>query len=386
MSESASNEGRVRVALVITELEVGGAERNLVSLATRLNPERFAPAVYSLAARPAEGRDQLVVQLEAAGIPTHFVGVQSSWQFFTALRRLRNLLAKQEPHVVQSFLFHANVVASIAAHQARAPAISTGIRVADPSRWRQRVERMFTRKAQRSVGVSQAVARFVAEQAGFPRERLHVIPNGIDISHYPAGRPADLSEFGVPAGRKAILFVGRMETQKGADWLAALAPQILAELAEHHMLLVGDGSLRSHVEKACRASSVASRIHFAGWRPDVPQIMAACQLLVLPSRWEGMPNALLEAMASGLPTVSTAAEGVLELLGESEFGRRQCVALGDKDAFAKQVVKIAENSVLATALGRANRIRVQQHFSLERMVARYEQLFESLGLATPRSR
>jgi len=146
----------LRIALVITELDFGGAEQALVNLATGLSRERFSPAVYSLQSRPKN--DLLVRRLEEAGIPVHFLDVHSHWQFFSAVSRLAELFRQQQPQVVQSFLFHANVVATMAARRAKVPRVMTGIRVADPSAWRQRVERWLTPQMDKIVCVSQGVA------------------------------------------------------------------------------------------------------------------------------------------------------------------------------------------------------------------------------------
>ena len=146
--------------------------------------------------------------------------------------------------------------------------------------------------------MSQAVADFSAARLGLPAEKLVVIPNGIDLDKYPARQPADLRAFGIAAGRRAVTFVGRLEPQKGVEWLIETAPLWLAKLPDCDLLLVGEGPLRASLEAAARAAGIADRVHFAGWRADVPEILAASDLLVLPSVWEGMPNVVLEAMAS----------------------------------------------------------------------------------------
>src|SRR5690349_4914284 len=115
------------LALVITELDFGGAEQALVNLATGLSRERFSPVVYSLQSRPKN--DLLVRRLEEAGIPVHFLDVHSHWQFFSAVSRLAELFRQQQPQVVQSFLYHANVVGTMAARKANVPRVVAGIRV-----------------------------------------------------------------------------------------------------------------------------------------------------------------------------------------------------------------------------------------------------------------
>ena len=363
------------IALVITELEVGGAEQALVNLATGLNRERFSPVVYSLQGRPKKGR--LVRRLEDAEIPAHFLDVRSYWQCFSAVSRLSQHFRQQQPQLVQSFLFHANVVATLAARRAKVPRMVTGIRVADPSTWRQRVERWLTPKVDRIVCVSQGVADCCAIKGRFPDDKLVVIPNGVKLSQFEKVQLADLTELGVPAGRPVILYIGRLEKQKGLDWLyREIMPRVLRELPEHDLLLVGDGPQREALESFVAKQGLESRVHFAGWQGNVPQILAASDLLVLPSLWEGMPNVVLEAMAAGKPVVSTQAEGVLELLGPG--ATVQSCSADDPAGFADRIIRLAQDRTLAAELGAQNQRRAATEFSLAAMISLYENLYESL--------
>jgi starch synthase (maltosyl-transferring) len=143
------------------------------------------------------------------------------------------------------------------------------------------------------------------------------------------------------------------------------------------VLLVGEGNdepwLRELGRDCAKAYPNNPPIHFAGWQQDIPAIIAASDLLVLPSRWEGMPNVILEAMAAGKPVFASQAEGVLELLGEA--GEQQTVSLDrDSDPYAK-MLGILSDSTLATKLGHRNQERAIQQFSIENMVAKYERLF-----------
>ena len=366
----------IQLALVITELEVGGAERCLVQVACGLDRARFAPVVYSLAARPPDSRSSLVRQLEDGGVPVRFVGVRAAWQLGTAVKRLRSMLAEQQPQVVQTFLFHANVVGTLAARGVPAPRLVHGMRVADPSWFRQAVERRSTARADKVVCVSRSVSEFCAKRLRVPAEKLVVIPNGIDVEAYRGLPPADLRQFGLPPGRRAIVFVGRLHPQKGLDWFLSFAPQMFEQLPDHDLLMVGDGPERGRLESIVRSKGLGGRVHWAGWSPHVAEILLASDLLVLPSRWEGMPNVLLEGMAAGLPIVSTRAHGVEELLGP--LADEQCADFGDAEAFLSRLRRLAENRQAAAELGRKNRERVERFFSRQAMLQAYEQVYASL--------
>jgi starch synthase (maltosyl-transferring) len=367
---------RLGIALCITELDVGGAERCLVELATRLDRERFAPVVYALGF-PPEGDASCLTALQTVGIDVHFLGATRSRQVFAVLNRLKTLLRKQSPDVVQSFLFHANLAGRIAARRAGVPRAVSGIRVAERrSRWPLWADRLTDRLVDRHVCVSRAVAQFSRDVTGLPPEKLVVIPNGIDASLYPATQPADLTAVGIPPGRRLVTYVGRLEMQKGVQWLVETAPTWLGQLPDCDLLLVGKGPEREHLRRMSADRGIADRVHFAGWRSDVPAILARSDLLVLPSAWEGMPNVVLEAMASGLPVVASNVEGVAELLGPDADA--QTVAHGDTPGYSSKVVGIMTDPALAGALGAKNRLRAEAEFSLERMVSAYEDLWESL--------
>lgn len=151
-----------------------------------------------------------------------------------------------------------------------------GIRVAEHGiKWHLWLDRLTQRWVDRYVCVSQSVADFSASKTGLSSEKLVVIPNGIDLDKYSAQKPADLQVFGIGPDRRAVAFVGRLEPQKGVKWLIETAPHWLGKLPDCDLLMVGEGPLRSSLEATVKAAGVADRIHFAGWRADVPEILAA---------------------------------------------------------------------------------------------------------------
>jgi glycosyltransferase involved in cell wall biosynthesis len=248
------------------------------------------------------------------------------------------------------------------------------MRVADPRRWRTPLERLATSTADRFVCVSQSVAEF-CKRRGFAPEKLVVIPNGIDLSQWQDAVPADVRQWGISSGRRILLYLGRLDSQKGLDAFLRHLTHVFGELPNHDLLLVGDGKLRPSLSHLAQRLCIGDRVHFAGWQADTPQILAAADVLILPSRWEGMPNVVLEAMASGKPVVATQAEGTVELLGLGAL--EQTVAVGDWDSFCRLLVRLARDRQHAMDLGRQNRVRAQQ-FSIEIAVQRYERLYESL--------
>ncbi len=372
---------RRRIALVITELEPGGAERCLVHLATGLPTERFITAVYCLAARPARDRDCLVRRLERQAIPTHFLGARTIWQAPSTLRRLGRALRDFDPDIVQSFLFHANVLSALAVGGRKRPALFTGIRVADPSRWRQRVEAWTSRRARQVVCVSRDVADFCRAHTAFPSDKLCVIPNGIDPASYQHPAQQSARQLGLPEDRRILLYVGRLHRQKAVDWLLDQAPRFLATLPQHDLVLVGDGPERRALQQQAERLGIAHRVHFLGYRDDIPDLLAVADLLILPSQWEGMPNVVLEAMASRLPVVATRAAGVLELLGP--LADQQTVQHGDGHALVEAIIRVVQHPEVARQWGQANHERVLQHFHLRQLIENYTHLYHQATVQPP---
>jgi glycosyltransferase involved in cell wall biosynthesis len=364
------------VALCITELNVGGAERCLVELATRLDRARFTPVVYCLSPAPLPGQSTLIPALQSAGVEVECLGARKAWEALRVVSRLAGLLEERKTQLMQTFLFHANLVGRIAAWRAGVPHVVCGIRVAQrhPA-WRLWLDRATHRMVDRYVCVSQSVAAFSASTACLPAGKLVVIPNGIDLSRFTSAPPADAANLGV-AGQRLVTFIGRLEAQKGLPQLLTTARDWLQRLPDCDLLLVGKGPLEPMLRRQCRDAGIAHRVHFAGWRADIPAILAASSLLVLSSAWEGMPNVVLEAMASSLPVVATRVEGVCEVLGAGS--REQSVPYGKWEDFSESVVRILSDRKLADRLGSENRQRTEQQFKIERMAESYQDLWEQI--------
>lgn len=353
---------------------MGGAERALAQLVARLNRRRFSPRVYSLGPRPAHAG--LVRELEVAGVEVVFLGATSTLQFFPVVRALAREFRRQRPRLAQSFLFHANVVTRLAARRAAVPIVVSGVRVAErASRWHLWVDKATAQRVDCFVCVSSAVAEFSSAEAGLPRERMVVIPNGIDVGVYDQQLTL-LDEHPLPPGRRWLAYIGRLDSQKRVDWLIDRAAEFLPQLREHDLLIVGAGPLEGRLREQVNRRGLDQRVYFLGWTADVPEILSAVDLLLLPSAWEGMPNVVLEAMASRRAVVCTAVEGVVELLGS--VAEPQIAPIDDAKGFSDKVIRLAGDPALREQLAAANHARALAEFTVEKMVARYEELYESL--------
>lgn len=332
--------------------------------------------VYALSARPAAEKSSLVAQLESAGVELHFLGGRGATDLPRVMNRFVKLLKRQQPVILQSFLFHANVVSRWAGWRAGVPHVLSGVRVAERgAAWHLWLDRATRGLVERYVCVSHDVAEFTRVHIRLPAERVAVIHNGIDWSRFAETPPLNMAELGLPSGRRWITYIGRLEPQKGVAELIEHSRQWLDPLPQHDLLMVGAGPLQAQLQATAERVGVGARIHFIGWRRDVPELMQTSELVVLPSRWEGMPNVILEAMAAGKAVVTTAVEGVRELLADGAAA--QSALLGDYAAFAARIVELATDGATRERLGKANQLRAKA-FGSDAMVAAYEQLFANL--------
>lgn len=377
---------RLRIALVITELDFGGAERCLTELALFLAARGHIVRVWALGSPPTAPYDGLWRQLQQANVDVRFANARGLRHVVRVVRWLRRELADFAPDVVQSMLWHANVVTSLAV-SGQACILVGGMRVSEPRRWRWPMERWAARRMSSLVCVSEQV-RCHAEQAeGISASKLCVIPNGIaSASEHTQRRWSQLS---LEPRRHQLLYVGRLEAQKGVLELAGHLPQLLAPLADWSCIIMGRGSLRTAMERAMNHREGWQQIHFADWQPDAAAWMRAADVILLPATYEGMPNVLLEAMQAGKPFVAFAVDGIGELLCDdypAHLRDAQLVPPNDWPRFVAAIQRLAADESLRQGCGQANLRQVQTHFRLEDQLVRYEQLYQRLVAANHSSR
>lgn len=362
----------MRIGLIITELHPGGAEKCFVQLAIYLKSLGHEVQVWQLWPEPPLGKRQLTDQLDQHQITWKSGGAVRPWHFLSTARWLSHELQTFKPDIVQSFLFHGNLAAAIASR--RSPwKLFGGARVRQPERYRQLLQRWSSKAMHRLICVSQGVLEHCRDREGIPSEKLAVIANGISLKESPT--PIDIANFGVPADRPILLFVGRLDPQKGVDGLLQNADSILERLPDHQLVFVGEGPLQKQLLSQKSELIHAARVHFVGWHPAPLAWMHRCETLLLPARYEGMPNVVLEAMSVGKPVVVFDVEGVRELLGEPlgevQTANPQVVAVGNFSKFVAAVIGLAEDDLLREKCGRDNRERIKRNFELEQQLGKY---------------
>ena len=362
-----------RIAFGITELDPGGAERMLTELVTRLDRNEWEPHVYCLGpeahfAGVLRDRQTPVTCFNGRGMRSV---PRILWQWSRELRRFR-------PEILYTFLFHANLLGRLAGRRAGVPRILSGIRVAEKrTPWHGRLDRWTNFLVDRNVCVSRGVAEFMQRTVGLDPRKTVVIPNAVDVERFRNVVPADLAPLGIPPGSRTLITIGRLEWQKGVDVLLAAIPAIAAEFPDAHFLIVGDGPERAKLESQAKRTGVADRVHWAGRRNDVPALLAASMAFVLPSRWEGMPNVVLEAMAAGKPIVATAVEGISELVVPGING--WLAEPENPQSLVVVVRKLLEDAERSTAIGVRSLGIVSKEFTIEEFVDNHLNLFREVA-------
>lgn len=275
-----------------------------------------------------------------------------------------------------TMLFWSDVIGRIAARSVGVPRVVSSIRARNTNYalWQLLLVRATAMLADAFVLNSRRVASFAVASEGVPPERLVYIPNGVDAGLYacPVSRTALRAEFGLPEHAIVIGSVGRLAYQKGFDVLI----EALSHLGQReiHLVLAGTGEERERLHiQACRLG-IEKRVHFVGYRRDIPQWLGALDLYVQPSRFEGAPNALLEAMAAGCPIVATDVDGNSELISDGTHG--WLTPVGNIGALAGAVNEALTNPAEAQRRGRMARTRAMREFSIERMVEQWERVLE----------
>jgi len=202
--------------------------------------------------------------------------------------------------------------------------------------------------------------------------KLIVICNGIDPYPFSQAQGSELRQQWATGRAPVLAFVGRLAPQK--DPLTLL--EATRQLSEVKLLLVGDGPLRAEVERFIRENGLVNRVLLTGVRADIPDILAASDVFVSPSRWEGLPLAVIEAMMAGLPVVATRVGGVPELVEDGVTGF--LVSPRDPEALTAAIQKLLDNEDLRCKMGQLGRRKALSHFTLERMLAQTQEVYQKV--------
>lgn len=367
---------RLVLAQLAGSASYGGGERYLELLVEGLDPGRYRPLVICPEAGPFVGR------MAARGVPSRVVHLAPLVNP-VALVRLVRVLKQEQVTILQTHGARSNVYGLVAGRMAGVRAVVATVHNSlmdyEVGRLRRRVYvevlRRTIRLADRVICVSEALRRHVLEDIGVPEGKTVTVYNGIDpeFSARAGNGAAVRAQFGI--GRNPLVIViGRLTEQKGHRYLLEALPPLRAEWPGLRCLIVGEGPLREELVARAKGLQVDDCALFVGVREDIPDILAAADLVVLPSLSEGFPFVLLEALAMGRPVVASRIPGVDELI---QHGRTGWLApAGQPAALAAAIGQALRDPARARELGRAGARLVRERFTAARMVAETVAVYE----------
>jgi len=361
-----------RLLVVSDEMEVGGSQRQIVHLLAGLDRERWQPELAYF-----RERSFLADHLSAQGIPVRHLHKRGRidpvflWQLAALLRDGRYDLVHAFSLTAEIWTLAARMLLP------RPPRLVASVRglyqEQSPMFWS--LKRFVVRHADAIIANADAGARVTAGRTGLAIRRFRVVPNGVSMPPALAQEAIDAmrSGIGAPVARVLALYVGRLVPEKNIGCLlralAALPPQARPWLA-----LAGDGPMRAALARMAAELGIADDVHFLGERSDPVSLMQVADLLVLPSRQEGLSNVLLEAMAAGCPVVASAVGGTPELVVDGRTGL--LFADDDAEALALCLRRLSTDAPLRATLAAQARQRASADYSVERLVAATTQVYE----------
>jgi glycosyltransferase involved in cell wall biosynthesis len=363
------------VAHIIDELPAHGAERLLADL-LRHRSEAFRYHVVCLV-RGGE----LENEIRQLGVPVSVLGYRGRFDP-SLIWRLARWLRTNRIAVVHTHLFTADTWGRLAARLAGVRAVFATVH--STNEWKSRLYRGIDRRlagmSTRVIACSDEVGEMLVQRDQLPAARVQVIPNGIALDRFSAVGPDGVrAEWGVPPSRALLTVIGRLHPAKGHARLVGALARLKAWGVDCHCLFVGDGELRVELERQVRGAGLDRVITFTGQRNDIPRLLAATDVLVVPSRWEGLPIVLLEGMAMGCAVVATAVGGIPGVITHGRDG--VLVSPGDVAELAAALKRLVGDDSLRVRLGRAAQETVRSRYSVARTAAAYEALYHAaLGL------
>ena len=368
--------GMLRTVIYFTDSDAfGGAEQVLLHTLAGLDRQRWRPVLFH---HSEPGIKPLLAKAQSLNVKLRTVPRMQTVRHISRLPQFIRALRAERPAI-----FHAHLTwplsckyGLVAAILARVSGVvaTAHIYVEFPATYLLNAQLwLIAAGVGRYLAVSQGVARQLCQSLPIPARKVQVVHNGIPLTSFnrPTNAQMRATLSGSP-GRRIILITARLEEQKGHRYLIEAATQVPDAI----FVIAGDGSQRASLEAQAKGLGVDDRISFLGYRDDIPDLLANCDLVVLPSLYEGLPLSILEAMAACRPVIATAIDGNDESIIDGETGF--LVPPGDPVALARAIRVVLSNPALAQRLATAGKARVHREFSAETMVQRLMHIYDEL--------
>lgn len=363
-----------RVLHVIDSLDLGGAQIVVLNLLKHANKSRYQLEVACL-----HGRGVFWDALREAGAPLYTLSFHH--YFPSYIPGLLALMAARRYDVVHCHLLASNVIAKPLATICGAPVRINhdhcNDKLADPRKWALPADIWANRFATHVIAVSETTRQFVEQHEGVPGRRTSTIHNGIDCDAFrprPENRTAARAKFDLPPEAFVIGGIGRLTYQKNFALFLETAAKVLAVHPEAFFVIAGSGEDEAALREQARALGIDARVRFLGFVRDMGELYPALDLLLLTSRYEGLPITILEAMAAGLPIVASRLDGIAEVLADGIDAA--LVEPQSAEVFSARVLELLEQPERAAAHARATREKAVAAYSAQRVARDVEAIYE----------
>jgi glycosyltransferase involved in cell wall biosynthesis len=370
---------RRKVFYFLVSQEVGATETQAVELALRLPVNAYAVTLGCLRVK-----GPLLEKLKESAVAVrefHPAGGLDSPAGLYQLARLAAFLRREKFDVVHTHDLWTNLMGVLAARMASVPAIVSSRRDLAHFDWYQGSRRNWLRRIQNLSGAVLANATPIRDaliaEDGFAPEKLRVIHNGVDTAKFQGSRRDRERLFPGAQDQKLVVLVGNMHTDvKGHPWVIDAAPAVLKAFPRTRFVFAGDGDARPTFEQQAAKLGVQGNFMFLGRRGDIPDVLASCDIALLPSRAEGLPNAVLEYMAAGLPTIASRVGGNAELVQDGVTGL--LVPPEDSAAIAGAVLRLLRDPELSQKMAEHGKKVAVENYSFERLIREVDALYTEL--------
>jgi glycosyltransferase involved in cell wall biosynthesis len=367
-----ADRGPLRVMFVLTSMPVGGAETLLVNLVRRLDRNQFLPELCCTKELGPLG-EELAEEIPAF---SHMLTHKTDLRVFPRLTRL--LRWRRTDALITVGAGDKMFWGRLAAWRAGVPVIASALHSTGWPDGVGRMNRLLTPITDAFIAVAEPHGEYLVEREGFPRRKVCVIPNGVDVERFrTAGdRLAVRSELGLTPTTPVAGIVAALRPEKNHELFLRAAEIVRRRIPEATFLIVGDGPERPKLEATAAELGITSAVRFLGTRSDIPRLLAAMDVFALTSRMEANPVSILEAMATGRPVVAPNVGSIAESVADGVTG--YLTEQGNGGQTAQRICDLLENVELARSMGRVGQQVVVDRWSLDVMVRGYEQLINRI--------
>lgn len=367
---------KIKIALIIDNLEVGGAQKQFIELVKNIDQDKFQIIVVALSTH----RIDLLNELTDSGIDVRLIN-QWGKICIPAFTKLFKLLRNERPDIVHTYLFTASLYGRIVAKLIGIPVVIVSERSTD--NWKKKsyiwMDRVLSKVTNRVLVNAQTIKENLIKREKIPTEKIQVIYNGIDLNKFDSRRRSRnqiRESLGILNGNPVIGIIGRLAKEKDHQTFLNAAKIIISALPKLNFIIAGDGNLRKELESASVSLGLNNRVIFTGNTHNISDILQATDILVSTSLYEGCSNVILEAMATGLPVVASKVGGNPEIVNDGTTGI--LVPPQNPNALAKAILSLLNNPQLMQSMGKNGRERIEADFLLSKMVNNTEEVYESL--------